>query len=152
MSEDIRVIHASVSECECMLSGLCRLFAAEVPEHVREVFRFYAHSADYVLLIAAIDTRVVGFLAGSSPMTFDFEGRVGRIDSLLVHREWRRRGVGACLTAEFTALARGRSCRHIVADVMVAEGREAAQRFYRSRGFRESGLRQYSRPISEEAG
>jgi GNAT superfamily N-acetyltransferase len=147
MSDEMHVGEVQGEACEEVLPGICDLFAGQVPEKEQEGFRLYALDPGSVLLVARADTGVVGVLAGSYPVSIDFAGLVARVDSLLVHRERRRRGIATLLLEHFRRLARDRGCAHLVTDVPFREGREAARLFWESRRFRESDLRQFSSTV-----
>jgi ribosomal protein S18 acetylase RimI-like enzyme len=157
MEETVRVTEVSTAELDKALDGIGKLFAGELTDEVRSVLKHYASDGEHALLVArpgeaaspSSDTAsrsgetLAGFLSGYFPVTMDYEGRVGRIDVLLVHRDWRKRGVGRTLLDEFRNRARARGCRHLLADVPIREGREAAVSFWTAAGFHETDIRQF---------
>jgi GNAT superfamily N-acetyltransferase len=143
MTEPVRVIELSGPELEQALDGIAHLFAGDLTDSVRGVLRHYATDDDCVFLVGHSGSVVAGFLSGYFPVTMDYEGRVGRIDVLLVHHEWRQRGVGRALLDEFRTRARARGCRHLLADVPIREGRETAKGFWTASGFHETDIHQF---------
>ena len=59
--------------------------------------------------------------------------RHGTVTDLVVHREWRGKGVGRLLLAEAERLTREAGCRRLMIGVLVDN--ERAERLYRSAGF-----------------
>jgi len=72
---------------------------------------FEAHGAAYPLLVAEHDGRVVGW-ASLSPFHSRCGYKLTVEDSVYVHHEWHRRGIGAALLAAL--VARGRALGHHV--------------------------------------
>jgi GNAT superfamily N-acetyltransferase len=147
MNDEIHVAEIGNEECDDALPEICGLFPVALPENEREAFRFYASDSGNVLLVARVGATAVGLLAGSFPVTVDFAGRIARVDSLLVHRQWRRQGIATSLLEDFRARARARGCGNLVADVPCREGREAARRFWESHHLRASDLHQFSASV-----
>jgi GNAT superfamily N-acetyltransferase len=143
METAVQVVEVSTGDLEQVWDGIGELFPVELPESVRRVLEHDASDSGYVLLVARSGNTVAGFLSGYFPVTMDYEGRVGRIDVLLVHHEWRQRGVGRALLDEFRTRARDRGCRHLVADVPIRQGQEAAPKFWTASGFHETDIHQF---------
>lgn len=59
--------------------------------------------------------------------------RHGTVTDLVVHEDWRGKGVGRLLLAEAERLTREAGCRRLMIGVLVAN--EGAERLYRSEGF-----------------
>jgi GNAT superfamily N-acetyltransferase len=85
------------------------------------------------LLVAEQDGRVVGVLAAHTRWHLHRDGIVTSIDSLVVDREIRSRGVGAALLAAVCDNARLAGAR--VVDLHSNRSRLDARRFYERHGF-----------------
>lgn len=94
-------------------------------------------------LVAEVDARVVGFLAG--------RGVAGEaeLENMAVSAAVRRRGVGAALLKEFLAWCATANCSGV--HLEVRESNAAARAVYERHGFRESGRRKgyYQKPAED---
>jgi L-amino acid N-acyltransferase YncA len=116
--------------------------ATEPPVDVEERAAQFARTAD-ASVVAVADDQVVGIIhVEASRHGF---GELG----MLVHRDWRGRGVGSALLREAIVWARGQGLHKLCLEVFAHN--EAAIALYRKAGFVEEGrrARQYRRASGE---
>ena len=78
----------------------------------------------------------VGFISGHSRWLDEDLGQVGNIHEMVVHPDWRGRGVGRAL---FDRLAADLAAENPVLILWVGEGNHRARAMYERRGFKEIG-------------
>ena len=100
---------------------------------LRAVYDRLLASGTQTCLCASARGRVVGFGSLSVKNQLWQAGYSGRVDELVVDREYRNRGIGTRLLDELVAAARAQGCRCVELDS--AFHRQAAHRFYERRGF-----------------
>jgi len=103
------------------------------PEQIEENLRKMADSDGYQVLLAEDEGQVVGLLGLSFRHTLFHPAPSALIDELVVERGHRRQGVGQRLLAEAIERCRAAGCCEI--EVSTERFNEAAQVFYRQRGF-----------------
>jgi len=89
------------------------------------------------LLLAAAEGRVVGLMGFSieedQPFVREDLRRYGHVTDLIVHADWRGRGVGRALLDEAERLTRARGLKRL--GIGVLAGNEGALRAYQAFGF-----------------
>lgn len=93
---------------------------------------FDAHGSAHPIFVAELDGRVIGW-ASLSPYSSKAAYRYTVEDSVYVHRDFRRRGVGKALLAAVVKAATELGYRAVVAKI--AEGNEASLALHRRAGF-----------------
>ena len=89
---------------------------------------------DYLFIAASVSGVPVAYLCyGKTPLT----DAVYDIYWILVHPDYRRKGVGTVLLDHTEGILRGLGARVIVAETSGLEGYEPARRFYVDNGFSE---------------
>lgn len=129
------VIRQSVPEDMGRVQGLAAQFVTSFELSAADfVASFSALSADpdACLLVAELDTGVVGYLLGFKHLTFFANGAVGWVEELMVANEHRRSGVGRSLMSAFEAWAAKSECR------LVALATRRAAAFYEAIGYESS--------------
>jgi ribosomal protein S18 acetylase RimI-like enzyme len=103
------------------------------PHRFREAqFRAYLRRPHSVLVVAELQSSVVGYIAGSSRASRPQPS--ARIDSVAVLPSSQSKGVGERLLSCFLQAARERGCRTVTLEVALAN--EKAISFFAKRGFR----------------
>ena len=118
-------------------------FAPARPVFV-EAFARLATREDAVLLVAEDSSRVVAYLLGVDHDTLFANGRVSWVEEVMVHQEYRRRGIGKRLMQEFERWAESRQSR------LVALATRRASHFYKALGYEESAT-YYRKPVGRRA-
>jgi GNAT superfamily N-acetyltransferase len=95
-------------------------------------FAVLLESPDAFIRVACDGGRVVGYVLGFDHHTFYANGRVAWVEEIMVHEDFRRRGVGRQLMASFEQWARDRDSK------LIALATRRAAPFYLSLGYDES--------------
>ena len=97
------------------------------------------------ILVAEVDSRVVGLIGLHIWRLFHKPGRCGRITALCVSESHRFRGVGRALVESAAAVARRRQC--VEMEAISGAWRSGAHRFYSSVGFEELSGKRFKRSL-----
>lgn len=90
------------------------------------------------ILVARAAGRIIGMVSLLYTVSTALGGRVALLEDMVVRPEARGLGLGAALLEQAIALARCEGCLRIT---LLTDGdNEAAQRFYRRRGFARSAM------------
>jgi GNAT superfamily N-acetyltransferase len=91
-------------------------------------------SPDTIVFVADTLNRIVGLLSFHCIPLFHADGSLGRITSLVVAPDYRRRGIGRLLVAAGEEFARRHGCARI--EVTSGDHRPDAHNFYEHLGYR----------------
>jgi ribosomal protein S18 acetylase RimI-like enzyme len=128
---------------------LSLLYHGDLGPNFQKVFEAYAATEEEgVILLAEQSTKPVGILVGSYHLDIDWEGRIARIDAIIVDEPFRMRGIGKNLTSCFIAMARKKQC--IAVKSRVNQNNIVAQRFHRSLGFSRADTYEYILDFQEQ--
>ena len=131
MSGLVQIRRAKLAD-ELALFALVRQFpGAALPsnEAFATSLRLKLKDNDALVAVAALDDRLVGYIAGDAHETFYAGGKIAWVDEILVLESERRQGIGRALMREFENWAAGGRCR------MVGLATDAAASFYEELGF-----------------
>ena len=127
------------------LAVVVKLLAAMDSEEAMSVSRAAAihremsRYPDYACYLALADGEAIGTFTLLVFPTLVHEGRrEALVDGVVVHPEWRGRGIGGAMMAEAMRLAAHAGCYKLA--LSSNSRREDAHRFYRSLGFRQHGV------------
>jgi len=81
-------------------------------------------------------------------LDIDWEGRIARIDALIVDEACRKRGIGSKLVSQFIALAERKNCRAVKS--RINRKNVVAQRFHESLGFTKANTYEYFLDFQEQ--
>ncbi len=105
----------------------------------QRIYQQMAAYPDYRLYCALYESTVIGVF---SLLIMDNIGHMGKpsavLEDVVVHREWRSRGVGGQMVAYALARARKKGCYKL--SLSSNKGREDAHRFYENLGFKRHGF------------
>lgn len=114
---------------------------------IRTAFRAGLNAPNCQYWVAEIYAIPIGMISLSwSGNIFEAAFRVGMIDELVVDENWRGRGIGERLVDVAADFARQRGLAAL--ELTTAGHRDAAHRFYESRGFSRRETRVYWRKLS----
>ena len=85
-------------------------------------------------LVALDKDKVIGSAVLLEWNHFLLKGKIGRLDMLVVNREYRDKGVGKLLVDELEKMAKERGCFSLA--VWVLEGNDLAGNLYKKKGFK----------------
>lgn len=130
---------ARLDDAEALAPLMAQLRDPGTPAQVRARLERLAEHADYHMLVAERDGRVIGMAGLMRGMAHHYEGTYARVVALAVSPEARGGGVGTALMRASEAWARevGAGSVHLTSGIQ----REEAHRFYRTLGYEATGVR-----------
>ena len=96
------------------------------------VFGHIGNEDSLWLGVAESEGEVIGYLLGLDHFTFYANGRVAWVEEIMVHQDWRMRGVGQALMSSFEDWTVSRGSK------LIALATRRASEFYRRIGYEES--------------
>ena len=111
-------------------------------ESFAQSFRVKLKDPDSFIAVAALDSKLIGYISGDAHETFYAGGKTAWVDEILVAPDERRRGVGRALMSEFENWAETSRCR------LVGLATRGAASFYEDLGFQTSAgyFKRYLKP------
>ena len=117
------------------------LYHGDIGHNFQEVFQSFTRSERGCVLIAEQQGEVVGILVGSYDLDIDWEGKVARIQSLVVERKHRNKGIGKKLVHHFLQKAKKDGCCAVRS--RVNRRNQIACSFHERLGFEEAETYEY---------
>ncbi|HHT9159472.1 MAG TPA: GNAT family N-acetyltransferase [Candidatus Brocadiaceae bacterium] len=136
MDTEIKIVDAKESEFEDVVILLRQLWPDKTLNNL-EVFKVFRKSikSEYdKCLSAKLDGKTVGFCAIVFANNFWQEGVIAQISTMVVHEEYRNRGIGKKLLQAAIAIARKRNCKKL--ELESSFHRKTAHDFYEKNGFK----------------
>ncbi len=96
------------------------------------VFGHVGNEDSLWLGVAEGEGEVIGYLLGLDHFTFYANGRVAWVEEVMVHQDWRKRGVGQALMGSFEDWSFSRGSK------LIGLATRRASEFYRRIGYEES--------------
>lgn len=90
---------------------------------------------DYKTIIAEIDGKLAGFIGMCKQMAYETDDPYIRVLALVVHKDYRRQGVGKELMLTAEEWAKENNCYAVTLNSGNREERIAAHRFYQNLGY-----------------
>jgi len=117
------------------------LYHGDIGPDFKQTFENFVNSEDGVIMLAERSNKVIGILVGSYHLDIDWEGRIAKIDALIVDEAYRKKGIGKKLAQRFITMAKRKQCKAVKSRV----NREnvVAQKFHESLGFTEANTYEY---------
>jgi GNAT superfamily N-acetyltransferase len=106
------------------------LYRGDIGANFLNIVQEYIDSDSHLVAVATVDGAVIGVLVGSYRLDIDYECRAGFVDAVVVHQDYRNRGIGKRLVEHFAEWAKNRGCTVL----QVLNGR---RQFFESIGFKE---------------
>ena len=144
----IKIREAKACDYNACLYLLTSLYHGDIGADFQCIFESFVKSEDSVVLLAEDSRKAVGVLIGSYNFDIDWEGKVGRIQALIVDEAFRRTGVGRKLLERFTAEAKKHHCSAIRSRVNIEN--RAARSFHESLGFWKANTYEYILELQEQ--
>lgn len=117
------------------------LYHGDIGPDFKQTFENFVNSEDGVIMMAERSSKVIGVLVGSYHLDIDWEGRVAKIDALIVEEAYRKEGIGKKLVQRFITMARRKQCKAIKS--RINRKNVVAQEFHKSLGFTEADTYEY---------
>lgn len=113
MSEESRkltVRDATPDDFEGCFPLLEQLYHGDIGCNFEEVFNEFAIGRSSSVMVAEKSGKTLGVLVGNYYLDIDFEGKVAKIQALIVEEKHRRKGIGEELVRYFMRKARQNGC------------------------------------------
>jgi GNAT superfamily N-acetyltransferase len=123
------------------------LYHGDIGSYFMQTFENYVNNEDGVVLLAEHSNKAIGILVGSYHLDIDWEGKIAKVDALIVDKAHRRKGVGKKLVQQFVAMARRKRCKAIKS--RINRKNVVAQKFHKSLGFVEADTYEYFQDFGE---
>jgi len=137
--EPVAVSLAEIGDYLACMPLFKLLYHGDIGPSFKSVFRAYAMEG--VILLARTSGKLLGVLVGSYNLDIDWEGRVARIDAVIVDENHRRRGIAKMLVRRFIETAQKKKCRAVKSRINV--GNVVSQKFHEELGFSRSDTYEY---------
>lgn len=112
---------------------LDQLYHGDIGSNFREVFNKLAGGQEGSVIVAEQHGKTLGILIGSYHLDIDWEGKVAKIQALIVDEKHREQGTGRTLVQRFVEKAKQAGC-HVVGSRINRENR-VARLFHEELGF-----------------
>lgn len=143
-----RIREAEVHDYSACLPLLASLYHGDIGSDFQHIFEGFVDNQDSIVLLAENSKGVIGILVGGYSLDIDWEGKVGRVQALIVDEGVRRIGVGRTLLDRFIAEAKKRHCKAIRSRVNIKN--RAARSFHKSMGFWRANTYEYILEFKEQ--
>jgi ribosomal protein S18 acetylase RimI-like enzyme len=117
MQEKLKIRHATPSDWERTLPLFEQLYHGDIGPDLRNVFTTLATSKENCIFVAQQDEKLVGALVGSFYLDIDWEGKIAKLQAIVVDEPCRRHEVGGILLQHFLNHAKKHHARVITARV-----------------------------------
>jgi GNAT superfamily N-acetyltransferase len=97
-------------------------------------FKKLLMTSDACLAVAESEGKIIGYVLGFDHDTFYANGRVAWVEEIMVHADFRKKGIGKLLMAHFEKWARVRNSK------LIALATRRASSFYKAIGYEESAV------------
>lgn len=135
-----RIRTARTNDYSACLPLFTILYHGDIGSNFEHTFEEFVSSEDGVVLLAEHSNKVIGILVGSYHLDIDWEGKIAKIDALIVDKAYRKKGIGRKLVRYFVTMARER-CKAVKS--RVNRKNVVAQKFHESLGFTKADTYEY---------
>ena len=140
---------AQMSDYSTCLPLFRTLYHGDIGPDFKQTFENFVNSEDGVIMLAEQSSKVIGILVGSYHLDIDWEGRIAKIDALIVEEAYRKKGIGKKLVQRLITMARRKKCKAIKS--RINRKNVVAQRFHNSLGFAEAETHEYFLDFEQNA-
>jgi ribosomal protein S18 acetylase RimI-like enzyme len=123
------------------------LYHGDIGPNFKRTFEAYVRDDACVVLIAERSSKVVGILVGSFHADMDWEGKIAKIDALIVHSDFRKTGIGRRLMLHFIKKTQRKGCKAVTS--RINRRNNVAQVFHKALGFSEAYTYEYVLDLQE---
>ena len=107
------VRNATPDDFERCFPLLEELYHGDIGRNFKEVFNKFARGKRSCVIVAEQDRKILGVLIGSYYLDIDWEGKVAKIQALIVKEKHRKKGIGKKLVQRFIEKAKQNGCRAV---------------------------------------
>jgi N-acetylglutamate synthase-like GNAT family acetyltransferase len=137
--EPVTVRLAEISDYSVCLPLFKLLYHGDIGLGFKNVFKNYTREG--AILLAGTGGKPVGILVGSYDLDIDWEGRVARIDAIIVGENHRMRGIGKMLVKRFIEASQEENCKAVKSRINMAN--ITSQKFHEELGFSRADTCEY---------
>lgn len=120
---------------------LDRLYHGDIGSDFPEVFNKLAGGQGSSVIVAEQHGKTLGVLIGSCYLDIDWEGKVAKIQALIVDEKHREQGIGRTLVQHFVEKAKQAGCR--VVGSRINRENQGARLFHEKLGFWQAETHEY---------
>lgn len=118
-----------------------QLYHGDIGPDLRKIFAILARSKESSVLIAEQNEKPVGVLVGSYHLDIDWEGKIAKLQAIIIDEKHRNRGVGKKLLSHFLTQTKENNCRAIT--LRVNQKNRGARLFYEKLNFSKAETDEY---------
>ncbi len=139
LSKEIKIRKAKVEDAVSIFSLLEELGYPSSASFAKDKIRKLTKSKNDFVLMAEVDSKVIGVVHLHVAELFHEPGKMGRIMALVVNKKYRQAGVGYKLMVSLETIARKAGCTKM--EITSASYRKDAHKFYLGLGYLEKPKR-----------
>jgi len=147
-NRSLRIRAARADDYFACLPLLTSLYHGDIGTNFKQTFESFVLEKDSTVVLAEHPNKVIGILIGSCYLDVDWEGKVAKIDALIIDEAFRRMGIGRRLFECFVSWARERRCKAIRS--RVNKKNKTAQSFHQNLGFTRAQTYEYILELREQ--
>lgn len=115
--DELKIRQATPEDWEKTLPLFTQFYHDDIGPDLRKVFDVLATSKEDSILIAEQDKKPLGVLIGSYHLDIDWEGKIAKLQAIIIDQKHRNQGIGRKLLQCFLTQAMENNCRAITARV-----------------------------------
>lgn len=140
-SGKLTVRSATPDDFDSCFPLLEQLYHGDIGRNFKEVFNKLARSRKDCVIMAEQHGNTLGVLIGSYYLDVDWEGKVAKIQALIVEEKHRKKGIGKKLVQYFVEKAKQNRCRAV--NSRINRKNKNACLFHKKLGFWEAETHEY---------
>jgi ribosomal protein S18 acetylase RimI-like enzyme len=140
-NNELTIRQAIPEDWEKILPLFEQLYHGDIGPDLRNVFAILARDKENSVLIAEQNEKPVGVLAGSYHLDVDWEGKIAKLQAVIIDEKHRNRGVGKKLLCHFLTQTKENNCRTIT--LRVNQKNISARLFYEKLNFSKAETDEY---------
>jgi ribosomal protein S18 acetylase RimI-like enzyme len=140
-SDKLTIRQATPKDWKKILPLFTQLYHGDIGPDLKKVFTTLTTSKKNSVLIAEQNEKAVGALIGSYYLDIDWEGKIAKLQAIIVDKKHQGKGIGKKLFHHFQTQAKGNNCRAITA--RVNRKNKQARGFYEKLNLEEAETNEY---------
>jgi ribosomal protein S18 acetylase RimI-like enzyme len=110
LNNELKIRQATTKDWRRTLPLFVRLYPGDIGPDLRKVFTILAMSKESLVLIAEQNQGSVGALVGNYYLDIDWEGKIAKLQAIIVDEKHQNRGIGKKLLQHFLTYAKKNNC------------------------------------------
>jgi ribosomal protein S18 acetylase RimI-like enzyme len=128
MQTPLKIRQATPSDWNKILPLFKQLYHGDIGPNLQKTYQSLTKNREACVLIAEQNTKPVGALIANYYLDADWEGKIAKLQAIIVDEKHRKQGIGKKLFHSFLKHARNNGC--IATTLRVNEKNKDAQLFY----------------------